>query len=511
MPAHAPPSKSDKRSTVVAKITYCLRWLAVIPGALFAGVLATFPLHFALYYTLTQFVEPYPQLPERLLTPAVIAGTFVWAGAKIAPARKLETAIVLFGLWALLIGGVLAIALFHVKIGDRFVGLDYGGLGSVSAFVGGVVGLLKIRNEEKESAINVSDVPVLLPQPYPAEESRQIKDKNAKPIDWRNVAFGPADVSYGTGLIRRGTRDYQSWSEQMVLKYGESVQERLSKIYTEATIQAAAVDAMQEESLQLLGPSVWRPLEDAAWSSESVREDSMSPLRNAYADLRTWNAERLRFAVEGIAILTVEMLADVKPLPQEVRDQCRNLNTTMQALETANNAVSATFECIKSAAPGHPFWDIERIADQMGTAAMEAGWGAIRAAWALEESATAAAKMAGAASKWGANPDHVLRQACRIWITLAEWSQRHVQQRSKIQEILKEGPQRIGPTIDACCQDPNQKAFAQALLDAALEDYFLLQLAMFANKKVNVYVTINKWKNAGLKLPAEGTPEFYPY
>jgi hypothetical protein len=76
-----------------------------------------------------------------------------------------------------------------------------------------------------------------------------------------------------------------------------------------------------------------------------------------------------------------------------------------------------------------------------------------------------------------------------------------------LQEI---GPERIGATIDACCEDPNQRA-AHALLDNALEDYFLLQLAMFANKKVNAYVTINRWKNAGLKLPVEGTPEFFPY
>jgi hypothetical protein len=85
-------------------------------------------------------------------------------------------------------------------------------------------------------------------------------------------------------------------------------------------------------------------------------------------------------------------------------------------------------------------------------------------------------------------------------------------EQSKIQEIIAEGVERIAPTIDACCEKPHQKAFAQTLLDASLvEGYFLLQLAMFANQKVNAYITINKWKNAGLKLPAEGTPEFYPY
>jgi hypothetical protein len=39
----------------------------------------------------------------------------------------------------------------------------------------------------------------------------------------------------------------------------------------------------------------------------------------------------------------------------------------------------------------------------------------------------------------------------------------------------------------------------------------VLQLAMFADKKVNAYTTIAAWKQAGLRLPAEDTPEFYPY
>ena len=84
-------------------------------------------------------------------------------------------------------------------------------------------------------------------------------------------------------------------------------------------------------------------------------------------------------------------------------------------------------------------------------------------------------------------------------------------EQSKIQEIIGEGPERIGATIDAWSEDPNRRPLAQALLDAALEPYFLLQLAMFANKRVNAHVTIKKWRDAGLRLPAEGTPEFFPY
>jgi hypothetical protein len=54
-------------------------------------------------------------------------------------------------------------------------------------------------------------------------------------------------------------------------------------------------------------------------------------------------------------------------------------------------------------------------------------------------------------------------------------------------------------------------AKAQELLELSLDDYFVLQLAMFADKKVNAYTTIAAWKQAGLRLPAENTDEFYPY
>jgi len=72
-------------------------------------------------------------------------------------------------------------------------------------------------------------------------------------------------------------------------------------------------------------------------------------------------------------------------------------------------------------------------------------------------------------------------------------------------KVIKEGPGHIGRTIDACCKDPSQMVFAQALLDKALEDYFLIQLAMLANTKVNAYVTIAAWKKAGLRIPGEKT------
>lgn len=81
----------------------------------------------------------------------------------------------------------------------------------------------------------------------------------------------------------------------------------------------------------------------------------------------------------------------------------------------------------------------------------------------------------------------------------------------QIQIIIKEGPEHIGETIDKLCREQNRLEFAQALLDESLKDYFLLQLVMLGNQKQNLYETIKNWKEWGLKLPEEGTPEFYPY
>jgi hypothetical protein len=81
----------------------------------------------------------------------------------------------------------------------------------------------------------------------------------------------------------------------------------------------------------------------------------------------------------------------------------------------------------------------------------------------------------------------------------------------QIHIIIKEGPEYIGETIDRLSKKQNRLKFNQALLDTSLEHYFLLQLATLGNKKINAYDTIKKWRESGLILPEEGTPEFYPY
>lgn len=124
-----------------------MRWLAVLPGALLGGLLATIPLRLVLYSTLRSFVEPYPELPERLLTPLVIATCFVWSGARIAPSRKLYTAVILFGLWMVILGATVAFTLFVGEFRGRQVTFQLGGLSAAMAFAGGVIGVLIVQNQ----------------------------------------------------------------------------------------------------------------------------------------------------------------------------------------------------------------------------------------------------------------------------------------------------------------------------------------------------------------------------
>ncbi len=136
---------------IMDQFKYWLRWLAVLPGALLGGLLLCIPLHFILYRTLTEFIDPYPELPERILSPFAIAVGVVWFGAKIAPTRKIETAVVLLGLWMVLVGCVVAITIFVGEIYGQPVYLHGGGLAPAMAFIGAVIGFLAVRKAVKET------------------------------------------------------------------------------------------------------------------------------------------------------------------------------------------------------------------------------------------------------------------------------------------------------------------------------------------------------------------------
>jgi hypothetical protein len=126
---------------------YWLRCLAVLPGSLLAGVIALFPLHLVLYVTLSNFIEPYPALPERLLTSLVFALVIVWLGSRIAPERKFETSIILFGLLVFLVGGsVFLIASHGTLLGQQFYFND-GAITPIMSIGGALVGLYIVRRQ----------------------------------------------------------------------------------------------------------------------------------------------------------------------------------------------------------------------------------------------------------------------------------------------------------------------------------------------------------------------------
>jgi len=79
-----------------------LRWIAVLPGSIICAVLATFPLHWVLYFSLAhgETISGVNINPiEYNLYPFVIASTFILVGQYIAPKYKFKTSIVLTSLW----------------------------------------------------------------------------------------------------------------------------------------------------------------------------------------------------------------------------------------------------------------------------------------------------------------------------------------------------------------------------------------------------------------------------
>lgn len=126
---------------------YWFRWLAVLPGAILAGLISLFPLHWVLYSTLTGFIDPYPELPERLLTPFVSSGVLIWSGSRIAPEFKLETSLALVGLYLVLWGGSIVFVLsggHWERLQFHFV---YGALSPAAGLAGALTGLMVVRKE----------------------------------------------------------------------------------------------------------------------------------------------------------------------------------------------------------------------------------------------------------------------------------------------------------------------------------------------------------------------------
>lgn len=119
-----------------------LRWIAVLPSAILAAILATFILHYVLYTTLTNFITPYPEFPERALIPFVVSITFIWSGFQVAPTHKLATAFFLFLALLLLTGSFIISVLSGGKWFGRDLYFQAGGIPLILGIAGAFVGLL---------------------------------------------------------------------------------------------------------------------------------------------------------------------------------------------------------------------------------------------------------------------------------------------------------------------------------------------------------------------------------
>lgn len=153
---------------------FCLRWLAVLPGALITGFLATFPLHwilgvlFALHGrgeevdigTPGFFVDLFKlnaDMIEYFLYPAVIAATFIIVGSKIAPKHKIKTAIVLFVIYVIVWSIASLVVLMNGNIGNTYT--QFSGR-TIFALLGAIAGLFEAKRENKKERTNIQNLVV---------------------------------------------------------------------------------------------------------------------------------------------------------------------------------------------------------------------------------------------------------------------------------------------------------------------------------------------------------------
>lgn len=128
------------------------RWLAVLPVAAFAAIAVLFPLHIVLYQTLTGsgIVVPYPELPERLIGPAISSFTFIWIGSRIAPTQKFKAAIALLLIFLLFVGVSLYFAITGTEIGETTYFLQHGGFPLVGATLAAIFAMLVVRHDSRK-------------------------------------------------------------------------------------------------------------------------------------------------------------------------------------------------------------------------------------------------------------------------------------------------------------------------------------------------------------------------
>jgi len=143
----------DKYTVMLKKgIKYWLRWIGILPISLLAGILSTFPLHWILRDVLSNsydpIITPYPELPERILTPFVMALTFVLTSFWIAPEHKFKTS-VLFAI-TFILGDISAFFLIRhgIILSHTQVTFPAGIVPILFGISGAIVGIIYVRKKE---------------------------------------------------------------------------------------------------------------------------------------------------------------------------------------------------------------------------------------------------------------------------------------------------------------------------------------------------------------------------
>jgi NADH:ubiquinone oxidoreductase subunit K len=138
-----------------------LRWIAVLPGGILAGLLILFPLHWVLYFTLVR--GSVIQMPmedmapiERFLSPALSAIFFVFGGALIAPKKQILVSYVLFSLSLL---ARIAIILVAIAQQIDFDLSTYGIFRLSIASLAGALGIKIVKLKAKKEDILLSGHP----------------------------------------------------------------------------------------------------------------------------------------------------------------------------------------------------------------------------------------------------------------------------------------------------------------------------------------------------------------
>jgi hypothetical protein len=127
-----------------------IRGVALVPGAIIASYLVTFPLHWILYFkfanngTLLGFIE----LPSRsdisiehTIYPFIMAITFILVGKEIAPRHKFKTAVILSSMY-IITWLICSIIVSEIS------------LRSILAVVGAVIGLYISKKQSSNKVTN---------------------------------------------------------------------------------------------------------------------------------------------------------------------------------------------------------------------------------------------------------------------------------------------------------------------------------------------------------------------